>query len=78
MTDPSDDGLSRALLTLHEGKTHEVRRIFAHFNKEVAALRRIELAGVKVSRELDSCGRFRPLTDDELRLLFDATGMSGN
>ena len=78
MTDPSDDGLSRALLTLHEGKTHEVRRIFAHFNKEVAALRRIELAGVKVSRELDSCGRFRPLTDDELRLLFDVTGMSGN
>lgn len=78
ITDQSDEGLSRALLTLHEGKTHEVRRIFAHFNKEVVALRRIELAGVKVSRDLDSCGTLRPLTADELRLLFDATGMNGN
>ena len=73
--DHSADGTSRACLTLHEGKTHEVRRIFAHFEKEVTALRRIELAGVKVSEDTDSCGTFRALTQDELNLLFKATGM---
>ena len=65
----------RALLTLHEGKTHEVRRIFAHFNKEVLELRRIELAGVKVSEDIDSCGEFRPLTEAELGLLLKAAGL---
>lgn len=74
--DPSDDGSSRALLILHEGKTHEVRRIFAHFSKEVTALRRTGLAGMEISSDTDSCGTFRPLTDDELKLLFKATGMA--
>ena len=71
----SSGGMGRALLTLHEGKTHEVRRIFAHFNKEVLELRRLELAGVKIEEGLDSCGTFRPLTEDELILLFEATGL---
>jgi 16S rRNA pseudouridine516 synthase len=74
--DKTADGTCRALLTLHEGKTHEVRRIFAHFDKEVLELRRIELAGVKVSEGLDGCGSFRALTDSELKLLFKATGMA--
>ena len=33
-------GKGTAYITLTEGKTHEVRRIFAKFNKEVTALRR--------------------------------------
>ena len=73
--DKLSDGTMRALLTLHEGKTHEVRRIFAHFNKEVLELRRIELAGVKVSEDIDSCGEFRPLTEAELGLLLKAAGL---
>ncbi len=71
-----ESGTGRALLTLTEGKTHEVRRIFAHFNKEVSELRRIELAGIKVSEDTGSCGTFRPLEESELKLLYDATGMS--
>ena len=74
----SSGGTGRALLTLHEGKTHEVRRIFAHFNKEVLELRRIELAGVKIEEDLDSCGTFRPLTEDELNKLFEATGLKSD
>ena len=70
------DGTGEALLTLHEGKTHEVRRIFAHFEKEVLELRRIELAGVKVTSGLDECGALRPLTQEELKMLFEATGMA--
>ena len=73
---PSVDGSNRAYLTLHEGKTHEVRRIFAHFNKEVTALRRTGLAGITVSEDLDSCGEFRPLDASELKLLMEAAGMS--
>ena len=76
LTEASGDGLSRAFLTLHEGKTHEVRRIFAHFNKEVITLRRIGLAGIRISDDVDSCGTFRPLTDNELKSLFEASGMS--
>ena len=72
----TSDGIGKALLTLHAGKTHEVRRIFAHFDKEVLELRRIGLAGVRISEELDGCGSFRALTDNELKLLFEATGMS--
>ena len=74
ITDGSN-GLSRALLTLHEGKTHEVRRIFAHFEKEVLELRRIELAGIRISEDLDGCGTLRTLTEAELKLLFEATGL---
>ena len=73
--DEPEDGIGKAFLTLHEGKTHEVRRIFAHFEKEVIELRRIELAGVKINEELDSCGELRPLNDEELKLLFEATGL---
>jgi len=73
--DKKTDDTGEALLTLHEGKTHEVRRIFAHFNKEVLALRRVELAGIKISNETDGCGTIRPLTENELRILFEAAGM---
>lgn len=76
VTEGATGGIGRALLTLHEGKTHEVRRIFAHFDKEVLELRRIELAGVKVSEESDGCGSFRPLAEAELKMLFEATGMA--
>lgn len=75
LTQPDENGSLRALLTLHEGKTHEVRRIFAHFEKEVTALRRIKLSGINISENLDGCGSFRALTDSELRMLFDATGL---
>ena len=70
------EGTGKAHLTLHEGKTHEVRRIFAHFNKEVIELRRIELAGVKISEDLDDCGALRSLDGDELQLLLKATGLN--
>ena len=70
------EGVGKAHLTLHEGKTHEVRRIFAHFKKEVIELRRIGLAGLKISEDLDDCGALRSLTDNELQLLLKATGLN--
>ncbi len=69
------NGTGRAFLILHEGKTHEVRRIFAHFDKEVTELRRIELGPVKISEDLDDCGSLRPLSENERIQLLKAAGL---
>lgn len=56
-----------AEITLFEGKTHEVRRIFAHFGKDVIALRRFSLAGLEIDRSPENTGAIRELTDDEVK-----------
>ena len=61
-----------AEITLYEGKTHEVRRIFAHFGKEVLALRRISLAGLEIDRDSENTGSIRELTDEEVNILKSA------
>ena len=61
-----------AEITLFEGKTHEVRRIFAHFGKEVIALRRISLAGLEIDRSPENTGAIRELTDAEIESLKSA------
>lgn len=60
---------STAEITLYEGKTHEVRRIFAHFGKAVTALRRVCLAGLEIDASCDNTGTIRELTDEEIKLL---------
>ncbi len=55
-----------AEITLYEGKTHEVRRIFAHFGKEVTALRRISLANIVIGKSADDTGSIRELSDGEV------------
>lgn len=64
-----------AEITLYEGKTHEVRRIFAHFGKEVTALRRLSLAGLEIDPDSGNTGEIRELTDDEIRLLKDSVSL---
>lgn len=61
-----------AEITLYEGKTHEVKRIFAHFGKEVIALRRFSLAGLEIGKKSDGTGFIRELTDEEIALLKSA------
>lgn len=61
-----------AEITLFEGKTHEVRRIFAHFGKEVTALRRFSLADLEIDRSPENAGNIRELTDDEVKSLKSA------
>ena len=62
-------GENTAAITLYEGKTHEVRRIFAHFGKEVIALRRVSLAGLEIDESCENTGAIRELSDDEISLL---------
>ncbi len=66
---------NEAEITLYEGKTHEVRRIFAHFGKEVIALRRIFLAGLETDKDVSGCGTLRELTEDEINLLKSSVGL---
>ena len=70
---PTEDG--RAYITLTEGKTHEVRRIFAKFGKEVTALRRISLGNLTIKEDTADCGALRELTKDEVSGLKDLTGL---
>ena len=64
-----------ASITLYEGKTHEVRRIFAHFGKEVIALRRVSLAGLEIDPSCGNTGRIRELTEEEIKLLKSAVSL---
>jgi len=70
---PLENG--KAYITLTEGKTHEVRRIFAKFGKEVTALRRISLGNITIKEDTADCGVLRELTKDEVEGLKSLTGL---
>jgi len=55
----------RARLTLHEGRYHQVKRMFGHFNNKVTALHRESMGPLTLDPALES-GRYRPLTAHEI------------
>lgn len=59
---------SSALLTLHEGKFHQVKRMMQALGKEVAYLKRVQMGQLFLDEQLP-LGAYRPLTADELMLL---------
>lgn len=54
----------RAYLTIHEGKFHQVKRMFLKVHCEVTYLKRIKFAGLTLDGL--ECGEFRELTPDEV------------
>lgn len=56
------------LLTLHEGKFHQVKRMFAAVGNEVVYLKRVAVGALKLDAAL-APGEYRELTDDELSQL---------
>ena len=56
------------LLTLHEGKYHQVKRMFAALGNEVVYLKRTEIAGIPLDAALDE-GEARELTENEVERL---------
>lgn len=60
----SDEG-SEIHITIHEGKFHQVKRMFEAVGKSVTYLRRIEFGGLKLDPELEE-GEYRELTDEEI------------
>lgn len=55
-------------LVIHEGKFHQVKRMFEAVGKKVKYLRRIEFGSLKLDENLKP-GECRELTDDELKEL---------
>ncbi len=55
----------RARLTLHEGRYHQVKRMFGHFNNKVTALHRESMGLLTLDPALEP-GRYRPLTAHEI------------
>ena len=61
----SSGACSEVLLTIHEGKFHQVKRMFTAVGKEVTELRRIRIGALRLDPALPE-GGFRALTDAEL------------
>ncbi|BCU76209.1 pseudouridine synthase [Luteolibacter sp. LG18] len=65
-------GEKEALITLHEGRYHQVRRMFAAAGNHVLALKRISIGGLKLPDDLEE-GDWRVVTPEELDVLFGRT-----
>lgn len=62
-------GEKEALVTLHEGRYHQVRRMFAAAGNHVTALKRIAIGGLTLPTDLAE-GEWRMLTRAELEQVF--------
>jgi 16S rRNA pseudouridine516 synthase len=56
------------LLTIHEGKFHQVKRMLQAVGNRVTALKRISFGGLKLDEALKP-GEYRELTEEELQTL---------
>ena len=56
------------LLTITEGKFHQVKRMFHELGKEVVYLKRVEMAGIRLEDSLKK-GQWRQLTEKEIEKL---------
>ncbi|MGE7055777.1 16S rRNA pseudouridine(516) synthase, partial [Paenibacillus glucanolyticus] len=65
-----DDGviLSRISLTIHEGKFHQVKRMFEAVGKKVVYLKRVSMGELRLDKSLE-IGTYRELTEEELALI---------
>lgn len=61
-------GLDTGLLTLREGKFHQVKRMMACLGKPVAALKRVSMGGLTLDETLEP-GQWRALTAAEVSIL---------
>ena len=61
-------GIGYALLTISEGKYHQVKRMFKKKGLNVLYLKRTRFGPLSLSDELP-CGSYRELTEEEIELL---------
>lgn len=65
---------NQAVLTLYEGKTHEVRRMISSWGCEVTELRRISIGDIVLPSD-STPGQLTELTDEEIKSLKSVTGL---
>ncbi len=63
----TDEG-SEVMITIQEGKYHQVKRMFEAVDKSVVYLRRVEFGTLKLDEELEE-GEYRELTEEEINIL---------
>ena len=66
-----------ALVTLREGKFHQVKRMLAACGKPVTYLKRLSMGPLRLDEAL-APGAFRPLTDREIHTLLDICGLNAS
>ena len=55
-------------LTIHEGKFHQVKRMFESVGKKVVYLKRLSMGQLKLDENL-ALGEYRELTEEEIKLM---------
>ena len=60
--------ISEIELTIHEGKFHQVKRMFESVGKKVVYLKRLSMGKLKLDDTLN-LGEYRELTDEEVKLI---------
>lgn len=55
-------------LTIHEGKFHQVKRMFESVGKKVTYLKRLSMGRLKLDEKLE-LGEYRELTEEEIKLI---------
>ncbi len=65
---PDEEGRPVVLLTIHEGRFHQVKRMMEAVGNEVLFLKRLSMGPLKLDEELMP-GEYRKLTKDELKAL---------
>lgn len=64
----ADENGSEVLVTIQEGKFHQVKRMFEAVGKSVVYLRRISFGPLKIDENLEE-GTYRELTAEEIEML---------
>ncbi len=62
------NGKNAYLLTIHEGKFHQVKRMFEAVGRNVTFLKRLSMGSLKLDESL-CCGEYRTLTEEEINNL---------
>ena len=62
------DDMSEIELTIHEGKFHQVKRMFESVGKKVVYLKRLSMGKLMLDEKL-GLGEYRELTDEEVKLI---------
>ena len=67
------EGNSEILVTIQEGKFHQVKRMFEAVGKKVSYLKRISMGSLVLDGDLEP-GKARPLTEEEIKVLKNGRG----
>ena len=62
------DDISEIELTIHEGKFHQVKRMFESVGKKVVYLKRLSMGKLKLDEGL-ALGEYRELTEEEVKMI---------